>query len=65
MSSKLQEVIVTLHEIAHTKGLDHDDDPANLLHAKTSTTAVAIREDQCRAISVAKQFVTPDPWEEK
>ncbi len=60
----LQEAIVTLHEIAHTKGLDHTEAADNLLSEVTSNTSVAIREDQCPAISVAKRFVTPDPWEQ-
>lgn len=65
-SDETKEVVVTLHEIAHTSGLDHveDSDPDNLMRSPTVAENVAIREDQCRAISVGKSFVTPDPWEQ-
>lgn len=58
------EPVVTLHEIGHTQGLEHNMEDGNLMNQKTSASTVAIREDQCPAFSVAKQYGAQILWEE-
>lgn len=63
ISSKYNKEIITLHEIGHTKGLDHDTSgEGNLMTRQTNQQTVAIRNDQCPAFSVGKNYVTPEPW---
>lgn len=53
----VQSEIVVLHEIGHTKGLDHEEiNSYNLMYEDTSRSTVGIRKDQCPNFSVGKQY---------
>jgi hypothetical protein len=59
-----REDLIALHEIGHTLGLDHEETQPNLvMNEKGSAESVGILENECRAFSSKKDYVTPAPFE--
>lgn len=57
--------VITLHEIGHTKGLDHEQmEEDNIMHESAQDDNVEIRKDQCPNFSVGKEYVSPELWQE-